>query len=172
MIRPDLETLMTPLKHATRWKNDRVAGAAGGRLSPPGLHTVATRDPDVVREWAARQRAEPATGEATASGPSVMHINDGGAGIRFNFPGFAPFRQISWEEWFEHFELHDLAFVFEEEDATQIAARAYELWSARAGGHGYDRDDWFEAQRDLRQRRVDPASTGLRYRLVKTGTVT
>jgi len=101
-----------------------------------------------------------------------MHINDGGAGIRFNFPGFAPFRQISWEEWFEHFELHDLAFVFEEEDATQIAARAYELWSARAGGHGYDRDDWFEAQRDLRQRRVDPASTGLRYRLVKTGTVT
>jgi hypothetical protein len=33
--------------------------------------------------------------------------------------------------------------------ATVIAARAYELFLQRGGVHGYDRDDWFAAEREL-----------------------
>ena len=82
----------------------------------PPLHdgVFATEDHATIRTWAARRQAEPATGEATASGPSTVDVNDGGAGIRFNFPGAARFRPISWGEWFDHFQQHELLFVFEE----------------------------------------------------------
>jgi len=30
-----------------------------------------------------------------------------------------------------------------------IATRAYEMFQARGGEHGFDRDDWMEARRDL-----------------------
>jgi DUF2934 family protein len=95
--------------------------------------------------WADRHHAEPATGELTPSGPATVDVRDGGAGIRLNFPGTGRFRPITWDEWFEHFERHHLMFVYEEE----IADRAYAVWQARGGGHGHDRGDWFEAQRQL-----------------------
>jgi len=76
--------------------------------------TVATRDHDVIRHWAASRQAEPATGEATRSGPATVDVQDGDAGIRFNFPGFGRFRPISWEEWFDNFDRHELTFVYEE----------------------------------------------------------
>jgi hypothetical protein len=58
--------------------------------------------------------AEPATGEESESGPaSPLKIADGGSGLRFNFPGIGRFRVISWNEWFDHFNRHDLTFVFE-----------------------------------------------------------
>lgn len=123
------------------------------------LRALATKDQDVIRGWAERHRAEPATGEATASGPSTIHVTDGGAGIRFNFPGLARFRPITWDEWFENFDRHQLTFVFEE----QVADRAYEYWQARGGGDGHDRDDWFQAEQELGAR----TGTGARYRLVK-----
>jgi hypothetical protein len=81
--------------------------------APPG--PVATRNHDVIRGWAAKRRAEPATGEATASGPATADIHDGGVGIRFNFPGFARLRPITWDEWFDNFERHQLTFVYESE---------------------------------------------------------
>src|SRR4029077_11591858 len=74
---------------------------------------VATRDHGVIRRWAARRRAEPPTGEATASGPATADIHDGGAGIRFNFPGLGQLRPISWEEWFDNFARQQLTFVYE-----------------------------------------------------------
>jgi hypothetical protein len=76
--------------------------------------TVATRDHEVIREWAKRCGAEPATGEATASGPATVDVNDGGVGIRFNFPGVARFRPIPWAEWLDNFERHRLVFIFED----------------------------------------------------------
>ena len=103
--------------------------------------------------------AEPATGEATASGPATLKVTDGGAGIRFNFPGIARFRPISWSEWFDNFDFHGLTFVFEEE----VADRAYEYWQARGGGDGHDQDDWFQAEAELGLRSAGAA----RYRLVK-----
>jgi hypothetical protein len=74
---------------------------------------VTTRDHDVIRRWAERRAAEPATGEATQSGPATVDVKDGGAGVRFNFPGAGAFRPITWEEWFANFDRHLCAFVFE-----------------------------------------------------------
>jgi hypothetical protein len=80
----------------------------------PGEHVVSTRDHAVIEVWARMLGAEPATGQATESGPaSSMSVADGGAGLRFNFPGFARFRSIAWSEWFDHFNRYDLTFVFE-----------------------------------------------------------
>src|SRR5688500_15444035 len=78
------------------------------------LGPVATRDRELITRWAARHQAAPATGEATGPGPATVDVNDGGAGIRFNFPGVGPFRQITWDEWFENFDRFGLTFVYEE----------------------------------------------------------
>ena len=83
----------------------------------PEIRTRATRDHTLIQRWAARRRAEPATGETTESGTAVpFSVNDQDAGVRFNFPGFARFRPISWAEWFDNFERHDLIFVFERDE--------------------------------------------------------
>jgi hypothetical protein len=147
---------------------DRFAAVTGGPPADrPGVRTVTTRDRDTIVRWAERHGAEPATGEASTSGPATRTVvNDTGAGIRFNFPGFARFRPISWDEWFGHFVKHDLLFVFEEEDEEQVAERAHERWQARGGTGGDGKTDWFEAERDL-QRAAGNAAPGNRYRLVK-----
>src|SRR3954451_25053783 len=116
---------------------DRLAAMAGDTPPErPGVRTGMTRDHAEIRRWAARHKAEPATGEATASGPAVRNVNDMGAGIRFNFPGFAPLRPITWEEWFDNFDRHDLVFIYEEEDANQVAERAHARWQARGSDAG------------------------------------
>jgi hypothetical protein len=135
--------------------------AAMDRLSPGTRpRAVETNSREVIRAWAARHQAEPATGEATASGPATTRVTDGGSGLRFNFPGFARFRPITWDEWFDHLDRHGLALVYEEE----VADRAYALSQARGGEPGHDRDDWFEAERQLG--RTTPGPSG-RYRIVK-----
>jgi hypothetical protein len=88
---------------------------------------VATDDHELIREWAAARGAEPATGEATASGPSTIDINDGGAGIRFNFPGARPFRPIPWSEWLVNFSRNDLMFVFECDSPGRPPTSRYRL---------------------------------------------
>ena len=86
--------------------HDTVVDVAGATLS--------TRDHQVIRQWASRRQAEPATGEATSSGPATVEVADTGAGIRFNFPGVGQFRPISWEEWLANFDRYQLAFVYED----------------------------------------------------------
>ena len=103
--------------------------------------------------------AQGGTGEATSSGPATVDVNDGGAGVRFNFPSAARFRPISWEEWFGNFDAYGLTFVYEEE----VADRAYEFYQARGGEHGRDREDWFEAERQMHK----PSVPSARYRLIK-----
>ena len=125
--------------------------------------SMATRDHRVIRAWATRHRAEPATGEATPSGPATVNVNDGGVGIRFNFPGTGRFRPISWTGWLEHFDRNRLTFVYAEE----VADRAYALWQSRGGEHGRDREDWLEAEEELRHA---PDGFGGRYGLVKLDT--
>ena len=93
---------------------------------PPGC-ILATDDEVVIRHWADRHDAEPATGEATASGPATVDVNDGDAGIRFNFPGAALFRPISWDEWFENFRRHALIFVYEQDEPGHPPTYRYRL---------------------------------------------
>jgi Protein of unknown function (DUF2934) len=154
-------------KHTGATGGDRLAAMAGDLPADrPGVRTGATCDHAEIRRWAARHKAEPATGEATASGPAVRDVNDLGAGIRFNFPGFAPLRPITWEEWFGNFDEYELVFMYEEEDTGQVAERAHARWQARGSDSGNDRQDWFEAERDL-QRNAGGGSPSVRYRLVR-----
>ena len=128
------------------------------RTEAAGGGSMATQEHDVIRRWAARHGAEPATGEATASGPATIDVNDGGAGVRFNFPAVARFRPISWDEWFKNMDRHHLVFIYEEETAD----RAYALWQRRGGEHGHDHEDWFEAERQLKSF-GGPQRTGYRF---------
>ncbi len=135
--------------------------SAAERLSQgSGVRAVTTQNHEVIRAWAVRHQAEPATGEATASGPATTHVSDGGTGLRFNFPGFARFRPITWDEWLAHFDEHGLAFIYEED----VSDRAYALWQERGEEAGHDRDDWFEAERQLSGSTERPSG---RYRIAK-----
>lgn len=40
----------------------------------------------------------------------------------------------------------------------EIAAEAYQIYLARGGEHGYDQDDWFEAERRLSEQRREQSS--------------
>jgi hypothetical protein len=91
---------------------------------------LSTRDHQVIRQWAARRQAEPATGEATASGPATIDVKDGGAGIRFNFPGRGAYRPIAWDEWFQNFDAHGCAFVFDHDEPSTAPSSRYRIVKA------------------------------------------
>lgn len=91
--------------------------------SRPSTQVVFTRDHEQIRRWATERQAEPATGEATRSGPATVTVNDGGAGIRFNFPGAGAYRPISWDEWLENFDRHECAFVYDNDASPPLSGR-------------------------------------------------
>jgi len=145
---------------------DRLARMAGLLLSDaPGVRIQSTGDHASIRRWAALHQAEPATGEATASGPATVAVNDGATGLRFNFPGVARFRPIGWEEWLAHFDQHQLLFVYEEQDPDQISRRAHELFEARGRQDGGDLEDWLQAEREMRRQRGGGGAS-VRYSIV------
>jgi len=123
------------------------------------IRAIATQDPAVIRQWAARHQAEPAILDETPSGAATLRVSDGGTNVRFNFPAAGRFRPVSWEEWFDEFDRRRLMFVYEEE----VADRAYELWQAHGRTDGHDLDDWIEAEHRLE----GPAGLpGARYRFI------
>jgi len=100
---------------------------AGTEAAHPDIAVVATQDAELIKRWAARRAAEPATGQASESGPAVVDVRDGDAGIRFNFPGAGRYRAISWEEWLDHFSRHGLLFVYERDTPGRIPSGRYRL---------------------------------------------
>jgi hypothetical protein len=96
------------------------------RQQPAGA-ILATEDPAVIRQWAVRHGAEPATGEASASGPATVNVQDGDAGIRFNFPAAGRFRPITWDEWFRNFHDHNLVFIYEGQAPDNAPSARYRL---------------------------------------------
>src|SRR5687767_10729508 len=141
-------------------QDDGFSSVPGRDGEESRIRAVATRDHDEIRHWAERHGAEPATGVATPSGPSSVNVNDGGSVVRFNFPGAAKFRPISWSEWFERFDADRSVFVHEEDAAD----RAFAIWQARGGGDGHALDDWLEAERALGPQMTAPSQ---RYRIVQ-----
>jgi len=94
----------------------------------PGATALSTRDHEVIRAWALRVAAEPATAEETPSGPApAMQVADGGTALRFNFPGMSPFREISWTEWLDHFNSHDFTFVYDNAELGQPPSARYRI---------------------------------------------
>jgi hypothetical protein len=107
--------------------DDRIRVDRNGSMEPASEGIMVTDDHELIRQWAARHDAEPATGEATQSGPATRDVQDGGAGIRFNFPGAALYRPITWDEWFRNFTQHDLMFVYEEDVPGRLPSMRYRL---------------------------------------------
>ena len=70
--------------------------------------TLFTRDHDVIRAWARERMAGPAVGEGGVSVP------DAGSKLRLGFPGMTQLHNVSWEDWFQEFDRHDLVFAFRE----------------------------------------------------------
>jgi hypothetical protein len=100
---------------------------AGTEHDHDHISVVATQDPELIRRWAERRSAEPATGEATESGPRIVDVRDGDAGIRFNFPGVGRYRPIGWDEWFSNFSRHGLVFVYERDVSGRTPSGRYRL---------------------------------------------
>lgn len=115
----------------SRWllpEEDPVAVVdAGNESHHREIPVVATQDRELIRRWAQRRGAEPATGEASQSGPATVTVRDGDAGIRFNFPGVGRYRPITWEEWFDHFARHELIFVYERDESSGAPSARYRL---------------------------------------------
>lgn len=107
-----------------------IAGVRAGAPTDASNHVVFTRDHDVIKEWAAKRQAEPATGEATSSGPATVNVQDGGAGIRFNFPGASAYRPIAWDEWLDNFDRHECAFVFDNDADEPSPSSRYRIVKA------------------------------------------
>jgi hypothetical protein len=123
------------------------------------IRAIATQDHGIIRRWAARHHAEPAIQAETIPGASPREVSDGGTIVRFNFPAAGHFGPVTWDAWFAHFDRLHLTFVYEEE----VVDRAYELYEARGGTDGHDRDDWAEAAHRLGG---PPGSSSARYRFV------
>lgn len=85
----------------------------------PG-QTLATRNPDVIRQWAEQRKAEPAT---TPNGdterPRVL---------RFDFPGYDDrLQHVSWDAWLGVFEERNLVFLFQEQKSDGADSNFFRL---------------------------------------------
>lgn len=43
------------------------------------------------------------------------------------------------------------------DELSEISRRAYQRFEERGGGHGNDQDDWYEAEREVRNRQSQPS---------------
>ena len=71
--------------------------------------SLATTNHEVIRTWATERGAVPATVEGTehSDGLGVLRLDFGGNSDRL--------RHVSWDEWFETFDLRRLNFLYQEE---------------------------------------------------------
>jgi hypothetical protein len=87
----------------------------------PG-QTLVTTNHDVIRQWAEKRNAQPATV------PGTEH--DGHLGVlTFDFPGYGGenLRHVSWDEWFETFDARHLNFVYQESKADGTPSNFFHL---------------------------------------------
>ncbi|HSK09059.1 MAG TPA: hypothetical protein VK911_05760, partial [Vicinamibacterales bacterium] len=109
-------------RKATTRKTGR--GGAGTRaggsvlwIESPDQHaarpgqTLATRNHDVIRQWAEERGAVPATVAGTEHGDRL-------GVLRFDFPYGGKsegLQQVEWDEWFRTFDERNLVFLFQEQ---------------------------------------------------------
>ncbi len=87
----------------------------------PG-QSLATRNHEVIRQWADERQAVPTTVESTE--------RNGRAGVlRLDFPGYGgnELGELTWDEWFETFDERNLIFVFQEHKADGSVSNFFRL---------------------------------------------
>lgn len=84
-----------------------------------------TTDHDEIRTWVEQHGGKPSTVKDTGS--------DSGAGVlRVDFPGGAGedrLEHISWDDWFAMFEDRELAFLYQEHQASGEDSTFFKLMS-------------------------------------------
>jgi hypothetical protein len=71
--------------------------------------SLATTSHEVIRRWAEERDGVPATVEGTEHGDRL-------GVLRFDFSGDSQnLRHVSWDEWFETFDVRKLNFIYQEE---------------------------------------------------------
>ncbi len=71
--------------------------------------SLATRNHDVIRQWAEERKAVPATVPGTEHGTTL-------GVLRFDFPGYGgrSLQQVDWDQWFNSFDKRHLVFLYQE----------------------------------------------------------
>jgi len=71
--------------------------------------SLATKNHEVIKQWAEKRRATPATV------PGTEHNGHLGV-LRFDFPGYGGRRieHVTWDQWFRTFDDRDLTFIYQE----------------------------------------------------------
>ncbi|OLF19176.1 Rho termination factor N-terminal domain-containing protein [Actinophytocola xanthii] len=87
----------------------------------PGRSLVTTSH-EVIRQWAERREAVPATVEGTEHGD---HLGV----LRFDFPGYGgdTLRHVDWDEWFATFDKRRLNFIYQEERSDGSPSNFFRL---------------------------------------------
>ena len=92
-------------------KNERYAKTISSSKDHEDHHgqTLLTRDHEVIKHWAEKRKAKPATV------PGSEHQGHAGV-LRFDFPGYGgqSLEHISWEDWFRTFDERELNFIYQE----------------------------------------------------------
>jgi hypothetical protein len=105
---PDGGRVRTGPESSSSLQYSQEITSTGDEPERPG-RSLATTHHDVIRDWAERRGAVPATVEGTEHGD---HLGV----LRFDFGGDdAQLRHVSWEEWFETFDARRLNFIYQEE---------------------------------------------------------
>lgn len=81
-------------------------------------------DPERIREWIERRGGSPAAAGAPGSGASSVLV------VHFPDTSETDVQQVSWDEFFRHFDSQHLAFICdrEPEDAVELS-RQFEFVS-------------------------------------------
>ncbi|HEU4683539.1 MAG TPA: hypothetical protein VFS39_03450 [Nitrospira sp.] len=89
--------------------------------------SLATRNHDVIRQWAGARRAVPTVAGNTKS-------SDGAGVLRMDFPGYGGKRlkKIDWDEWFDTFDKRNLVFLYQEHKRDGSMSNFFKLNSQRS----------------------------------------
>jgi hypothetical protein len=84
--------------------------------------SLATRNHDVIRQWAEARNAAPATAGESGRGNGI-------GVLRMDFPGYGGKRlkKVSWNAWFETFDNNKLVFLFQEHKADGSPSNFFRL---------------------------------------------
>lgn len=83
---------------------------------------LATRNHDVIRQWARARDAAPVVIIGTEHGELP-------GALAFSFPdvGGADLKQVSWDEWFKMFDDRGFSFVYQETTEDGLASDFFEF---------------------------------------------
>jgi hypothetical protein len=86
-----------------------------------GAKRLVTRDHDVIRKWAEKRNAQPASSvRSEGHGIGVLRLN-------FHERSGRPITHIEWSDWFRTFDERALCFVYQEKNIDGTRSDFYRL---------------------------------------------